>query len=143
MPHSPRVLGPIVQRATEPRPPSLSQAKRGDNKKKIREQSRKKSGIEEKLNKVKLSGSFRNGTMARPSVEAVGDGEIEAEMIPSAFDEDGASFVRLGVGWNFKLQACVPDCVHGAVLTSRLQNGASDCSYGALNYYMFFKKLSS
>lgn len=59
--------------------------------------------------------------MTRPSVEAVGDGEIEAVMIPSAFDEDGASFVRLHVGWYFKLQACVPGCFHGAFLTLPLK----------------------
>lgn len=61
--------------------------------------------------------------MARPSVEAVGDGEIEAVMIPSAFDEDEASFVRLCVGWYFKLQACVPGCVHGVYFASENANG--------------------
>ena len=54
--------------------------------------------------------------MARPSVEAVGDGEIEAVRIPSAFNEDGDSSVRLRVGWYLKLQACVSDRVHGAFL---------------------------
>lgn len=64
--------------------------------------------------------------MACPSVEAIGDGEIEAVVKPSAFDEDGANLalVRLRVGlWYFKLQARLPDCIHGASLTSRTANG--------------------
>lgn len=61
-----------------------------------------------------MSGSFRNGTIAGPSVEAIGDRELESVVKPGAFDEDGGAFVLLRVGWYFELQACVPDCVHGA-----------------------------
>lgn len=60
-------------------------------------------------------GRVLHSTVAEPSIETIGDGEVEVGVEPSALYEYGFGLFVFGffstVGWNLELQACVPLCL--------------------------------